>query len=217
MKTVAKIIDNKIVAAVDRQVNEKIGRALPQISSKIKPEVSSIILRSLSESPTVQSLLSGKLKDDFGLFGNVVDTTINNIISVISEGINVKLERSKTAGSIVTTTLEILPYKDFDKIISVAGGSFPARGGNVDWLEWLLTRGTQVVIGDFWLFEHARGFTRSGGSSIMRRIENIPREPFRVDSNFSGTIDDNFITRAIQSQSDELLRVLGSAVNRSFN
>ena len=68
MKTVAKIIDNKIVAAVDRQVNEKISRALPQISSKIKPEVSSIILRSLSESPTVQSLLSGKLKDDFGLF-----------------------------------------------------------------------------------------------------------------------------------------------------
>ena len=50
----------------------------------------------------------------------------------------------------------------------MAGGSFPARGGNVDWLEWLLTRGTQVVIGDFWLFEHARGFTRSGGSSIMR-------------------------------------------------
>jgi hypothetical protein len=87
----------------------------------------------------------------------------------------------------------------------------------VDWLEWLLTRGTQVVIGDFWLFEHARGSTRSGGSSIMRRIENIPREPFRVDPNFSGTIDDNFITRAIQSQSDELLRVLGSAVNRSFN
>lgn len=217
MKTVATIIDNKIVAAVDKQINAKISKVLPLIASSVKPEVSSVILRVLLQSPTVNSLLSGKLKDDFGLFGNVVNTTVNNILTVISEGVNVKLEKSKTAGSIVTTTLEILPYADFDKIISVAGGSIPARGGNVDWLEWLLTRGTQVVIGDFWLFEHAKGFTRSGGSSIMKKIQNKPRDPFRVDPNFAGTIDDNFITRAIQSASDELSKILGSAVNRSFN
>lgn len=216
MKTVATITDNKIIYAVDKQINAIMNKALPKIQSSIKPEISEIVLRSLNESQTVQSLLSGKLKDDFGLFGNVVATTVGNIVSVISNGLQVKLEKSSQAGSIVSVKLDILPYSDFDKIISVAGGSVPSRGGNVDWLEWLLTRGTQVVIGDYWIFPHAKGFTRSGGTSIMRKIESAPRDPFRVDPNFSGTLEDNFITRAIQSKSKDFMNVLGNAIDRSF-
>jgi hypothetical protein len=216
MKTVATITDNKIVFAVDRQINAKMNKVLAKIASDVKPKISEITLSALNESTTVNSLLYGKLKDDFGLFGNIVNTTINNIISIISDGIEVKLNRSNKSASIVSTSLKILPYKDFSKIVSVAGGSVPSKRGDVDWLEWLLTRGTEVVIGDFWLFPYAKGRTKSGGTSIMREIQTVARPAFRVDPNFAGTEDDNFITRAIQSKSDDFLRALAEAVDRNL-
>lgn len=215
-RTVAKIVDDKIVYAVQKNMNKRFRTIIPQIKSEIKPKISNIILNQLNKSDTVQSLLSGKLKDDFGLFGNVAKVTLTNIIIEISEGIELNIESSQKSGSIITTTLDILPYSDFDKIISVAGGSFPSMGGNVDWLEWLLTRGTQVVIGDYWIFPYAKGKTRSGGNSIMKMIESKPRRPFRVDPNYAGTIEDNFITRAVESVRDDISKVLLEAVDRRF-
>lgn len=215
-RTVAKIVDDKIIYALQRDVVKKFKKIIPQIKSEIKPKISSIVLDKLKQSDTVQSLLSGKLKDDFGLFGNVVNVTIKNIIDKISEGIELNIDFSQKSGSIVTTTLDILPYSDFPKIASVAGASFPSAGGNVDWLEWLLARGTQVVIGDYWIFPYAKGRTRSGGTSIMKMIESKPRQPFRVDPNYAGTLTDNFITRAIESTKDDVSKVLLESVNRRF-
>lgn len=215
-RTVAKIVDDKIIYALQRDVVKKFKKIIPQIKSEIKPKISSIVLDKLNQSDTVQSLLSGKLKDDFGLFGNVVNVTIKNIVDKISEGIELNMDFSQKSGSIVTTALDILPYSDFPKIASVAGASFPSAGGNVDWLEWLLARGTQVVIGDYWIFPYAKGRTRSGGNSIMKMIESKPREPFRVDPNYAGTLTDNFITRAIESTRDDISKVLLEAVGRRF-
>ena len=215
-RTVAKIVDDKIVYAVQKNMNKRFRTIIPQIKSEIKPKISNIILNQLNKSDTVQSLLSGKLKDDFGLFGNVVKVTLENIIIEISEGIELNIESSQKSGSIVTTTLDILPYSDFPKIASVAGASFPSAGGNVDWLEWLLARGTQVVIGDYWIFPYAKGRTRSGGDGVMKMIESKPRQPFRVDPNYAGTLTDNFITRAIESTRDDVSKVLLEAVDRRF-
>lgn len=216
MKTVATIIDNKIAYAVKRDLIKKMNSLLPVIKSEIKPKVSKLILTQLNESSTVKSLLSGKLKDDFGLFGNVVNVTVNNIVDEISNGIDLSINISNKSDGILTTTLYILPYSDFPKIASVAGASLPSKGGNVDWLEWLLARGTQVVIGDFWMFPYAKGRTRSGGSSVMKKIESKPRSPFRVDPSYAGTLTDNFITRTIQSINDDILKILQQAIDRKF-
>jgi hypothetical protein len=64
------------------------------------------------------------------------------------------------------------------------------------WLSWLLEKGTQVVIGDFWVFPDPEGITRAG--SVMQKVSQKHPEGFRVDSSFSGTPQDNFVTRALQ-------------------
>lgn len=201
--------------AANRKIQNKIDKMLPTISANIKPKVSSIIGGALANSPTTKSLLAGKLKDDFGLFGNVATVAIENIIKHISENIIVNIKNSKTSGSILSLSITI-PTGDMQSIIKVPGASYPSKGGQVDWLEWLLTKGTQVVVGDFWLFTNAKGFTRSGGSSIMAEIKSVPREPFRVDPGHAGTVDDNFITRAIQPVGQDLLNVTYEAVVRSL-
>jgi hypothetical protein len=80
------------------------------------------------------------------------------------------------------------------------GGSYTSSGklggGDVTWLSWLLEKGTQVVIGDFWVFPDPEGITRAG--SVMQKVSQKHPEGFRVDSSFSGTPQDNFVTRALQ-------------------
>ena len=209
-------ISNDIIfyEAAEKETGKRMQSLIPVIENRIRPEVSSIILKALSDSPTVQSLNSGKLKDDFGLFGNVANVTIVEITKYISENIKISINQSRQAGSVFKLAIDI-PAGD-KNLIKITGGSIPAKGGPVNWLEWLLTRGTQVVIGDFWLFPHARGKTRSGGNSVMVEIKTTPHEPFRVDPNFAGTLEDNFITRSIESVGEEILNVAAVAFSRSM-
>lgn len=214
-KASLKITDTMIFyEAAKKETLKKVMSNINKITNNSKSKISSIILSALNNSSTVQSLLSGKLRDDFGLFGNVVDVTISNIVKHISENIKLQVNQSTTAGSILVISVELLPG-DFNKIVSLPGGSIPSRGGPVDWLEWLLTKGTQVVIADYWIYTNAKGFTRSGGSSIMRKIESTPRDPFRVDPNYAGTPDDNFITRSLEPFHKDIISVIANEVSRS--
>lgn len=211
-----KIADTAIFyEAASKESYKIIAANIGKITANVKPKISSIIGLALNNSDTVRSLLSGKLKDDFGLFGNVVDTTIGNIINYISNNIKIHVDKSSSTAIALTITVEILSG-DFKKIILVPGGSYPSRGGQVDWLEWLITRGTQVVVGDYWLFPYAKGFTRSGGNSIMKKIGSTQREAFRVDPDYAGTIDDNFITRAIEGTGSEIINAVAAEISRSL-
>lgn len=214
-KASLKITDTMIFyEAAKKETLKKVMSNINKITNNSKSKISSIILSALNNSSTVQSLLSGKLRDDFGLFGNVVDVTISNIVKHISENIKLQVNQSTTAGSILVISVELLPG-DFNKIVSLPGGSIPSRGGPVDWLEWLLTKGTQVVVADYWIYTNAKGFTRSGGSSIMKKIESTPRDPFRVDPNYAGTPDDNFITRSLEPFHKDIISVIANEVSRS--
>lgn len=213
-----KITGDKIFyEAMRQETYKRIQNNLSKISSKVKPNISNIISKELNNSSTVIELLGGKLKDDFGLFGNVAKVTIANIINHLSENINIIITKSAAAGSILTISVELLSG-DITKLIAVPGASFPVRGGtgSIDWLEWLLTRGTQVIIGDYWIYPNAKGRTRSGGDKIMQKISGKARDPFRVDPNYAGTINDNFITRSVESVADDILNVVASEIERTI-
>lgn len=213
------ITDDSVLGIIaSKDFKEKISAQASKITQSVNVEISDIISRVLFGSATVNDLLNGKLKDDFGLTGNLVTTAIQNIINHISQNIEIKLEQG-FGNTAVVVKVNILPG-DLGKITSVPGGSYVSYGiyggGNVDWLEWLLTRGTQVVIGKFWLFPHATGRTRSGGSSIMKPIKGKKaRDPFRVDPNHAGTSQDNFITRALEPVFYDILNLVAAATVRS--
>lgn len=209
------ITDKKKVAnAVNQELLKAMFVRTSTILKETKPEISSIISKALFESTTVQDLLYGKLKDDFGLFGNVAAEAIGNIINYISDNVTIKIRRG-SKNTAVSVTIDI-PAGDLNKIISVPGGSFDSKGGPVNWLDWLLIRGTQVVVGDFWLYENAKGPTRSGGRSVMKQIGTMKRDPFRVDPGHAGTAEDNFITRALEPVLDSILDVIAAATVRSL-
>lgn len=184
------------------------------IESNVRRKVSSLIYTSLSNSQTVQSLLSGTLRDDFGLFGNTVQVTLNNIIAYISNNIHLNISPAKRDRSLFTISLELLKSSDMENIISLPMGAFPSKRGEVHWLEWLVTKGTQVVLGDYFIYPYAKGKTRSGGTKVMQKLVSSSGKPFRVDPQYAGTLNDNFIRTAVFDVEDEILNAISLEIQR---
>ena len=73
----------------------------------------------------------------------------------------------------------------------------------LDWLNWLLTRGDDIIVGDYSFVER----TGSGRSGLG---DMVAGGMFRIPPEYSGTGDDNFITRTLRGETitDKILQVL---------
>jgi hypothetical protein len=169
-----------------------------QVESKVTKKVQDKIQRYLLSSGTIQSILSGRLRSDFGLSYSDATSSVNSIIKHISENIFVSLKYSYKGANIANFILELLPL-GINELSSLPEGNYISSGkyggGDVTWLTWLLTQGTKVIIGDFYVFDGISGTSRSN-ESVMQKVKN-GSSGFRIDPGFAGSEDDNFVTRAL--------------------
>ena len=77
------------------------------------------------------------------------------------------------------------------------------KGQPLPWLSWLLTLGDQVIVST-----HGVRYKPGTGRSGQAQMKFNYNAPFKVDSAHSGKPDDNFITRTIDSVSDEITAIL---------
>jgi hypothetical protein len=93
-------------------------------------------------------------------------------------------------------TLTMQP-SDYSNILSLPVSQQVIDGGSIPWLEWLLTLGDAVIIANFGV-EYGP-FGRTGRAHMLESAK-----PFKVNSSFSGTPNNNFVTRAIQTVSQQI-------------
>jgi len=207
--------EKEILEALRNDFVVKTNKKMPKVMKDIRKKITVLLEDALVDSPTVSSLLSGKLRDDFGLSAENAVAAVTQIIDNVTKRIDLKLAKSNN--SLAYIVLEINPVdEEFYKSIS-SGSRVSKSGESVDWLEWLLTRGSQVIIGDYYTFDKAKGRTLSGGKTVMKKIGPKAKEPFRVDPQHAGTLEDNFITRAIESKSQEIVNILNEGVKNELS
>ena len=183
---------------INKRVGQKVKSSYSRIESSIQDLVQEMARKQLMSSNVIQSVLAGRLKSDFGLSQGMASGAVKEIIEYISNNIEVSFQPSNKTGSVATFSLNLLPM-GVRGLTSLPEGNYSSTGkfggGDVSWLTWLLTRGTQILIGDFFVFDNPEGKTRSG-ESVMQKVGKGSK-PFRIDPGFSGTEDDNFVTRAL--------------------
>jgi hypothetical protein len=195
---------------IKRDIADRAFRNKSLIASTISPAVQELVSRQIRNSPTVTSLTSGILRDEFGLNAVDAEATTSDIISELTSRISV-VASGKSSLYALGFSIRMFPVTEelIDKITT--GQYVSSRGKNVQWLEWLLTRGGEVVLPEYHLFNGAAGSTRSGGDSIM--IASGRRgDAFRIDHEHSGTVDDNFITRSIEEVHPQIIQIIANAV-----
>lgn len=200
MKGRIKLINGigELEQAIRTHVNNRANRTYRQVEALVKQKLESKIKTNISSSNTVRSLLNGRLRRDFGLSIPDANAAVAAIIDHIVENISIELKYSYRGKNIATFSVDLLPM-GIEALSMIPEGDYISTGkfggGDVSWLTWLLTKGTTVVIGDFYVFDNPKGSTRSGLGVMQKNAGN--KSGFRVDPSYAGTLDDNFVTRSL--------------------
>jgi hypothetical protein len=187
-----KTVEKNVNAAIAKAVNDKISSNTPELISKTKD----MVRRWVFIQPEIQSLLSSGAGSLIGYFGITKSSQeiVSAIINSVTESIEVKL--IKYAADL-SGGLEIrFQLSSFANLLAIPEGHTIYDTGDLHWLEWLLRRGDRIIVANY-QYNPVTGLGRS------RLGVMVPGGSFRVPPQFSGTEDNNFITRALLGKSQE--------------
>ena len=185
--------DKVIVAKINKSLAESVDKHIKKRIASLRSILQPIIANALFSSPEINSLASGVLRFDFGLTGDPGPQIVNAIVQSLEiRAETVKGGQNGIRGGL-TVSLQPIDYANLLSLpVAMQALEIEAR---IPWLEWLLTAGDTIIIAHYGV-EYGAGLGRSGGAHMVS-LKNAPFGPYKVNSAFSGTIGDNFITRAI--------------------
>lgn len=198
-----KILDSNV--KIEANILESLYAGAKLLLTKAKPriesEIKSLVRKALQDSPEIYSLQSGKLKFDFGLSSDPTQQIIESIVgSTYVYFKNFKLSRS---GYSNVLSVYIQP-DDFSNLLNSSFATvMTEKGVELPWLNWLLTQGDSILVSQHHVSYGASLDSRSGGA--IMKLGGV----FKVDSQFSGTQDNNFITRALEKYQDQIVDTIG--------
>lgn len=191
-------IQKTILRALAREANAEIKRVAGLLTDEVKP----IVAKALRDSPTIQELGgNGALRGELGLTSGVGPGMANEIVDAIVSTVQVEAKRITIMGNKFAGGIDIhIQPDDLRNLLELSGGSYKYYSRTykqqieINWLDWLIRKGDAILVGKFG-FEGAdgsKGFQGRSGMGVMAR-----GGMWRVPPAHAGTIDDNFITRAV--------------------
>ena len=189
-----KILDS--VSSVEKKVNlaisEEINKRIRKNLVKLKPEVQSFIGDSIINQPEMVSLVGGYLRGAFGLV--TPELAVNSIIRSVRSSVYVDFRKydDKLRGGL---TVNVQP-SDLASLLSLPEGHVIYSKGDLHWLRWLLEYGDTIIVANY----DYNPQTGLGRSSLGNMKDGTG---FRVPPEFSGTLTNNFITRALTDSQQE--------------
>jgi len=192
-------IEDNIYKSLAVELNKKLPGRVRRGTSLLKRRIKDWMMESVEINSLLLHGIPSSLNAVFGLTAS--RQAVDAIVSAISNSFVIEFKpiSRKLTGSV---TFHFQP-KDFAELLGLPEGhQFTEVGTDLHWLEWLLLKGDLVVVKGYVYEPSHKG--RSGGGTMG--IGGV----FRVPPQFSGTVDDNFITRAFLGRDKELARILTS-------
>jgi hypothetical protein len=191
-----KTIEKNINSAIAEYINQTLSNNSNNIIKDIKVYVPSWI----KSQPEIISLLSNDTQSLAGYFGIPIErgSIVEMIVSSVTDSLSFKFVKYKD--SLARGGFEVYIQPDnFLNLLSLPQGHTIYKGGDLHWLDWLLLRGDEIIISNYY-YNPAKGFGRSGLGNM------VSGDVFRVPPQYSGTSSDNFVTRAlIGDQQDKII------------
>ena len=196
--------EQQFALAVVKELKATLRRTINQLIVQIRPSVVEYIEDKLRKGPndTYNSLSIGKLRDDFGFRPG--ENVGERVVKAISSSIQINA-LGPTSASLGGIRLSLFKGGGIESLLDKDFGAYDSNGNIVDWLRWLLTAGDTIVIADYEVIYKDTPRSRSRHALM---ISPKMSKGFRVDPNHSGTIDDNWITRALAATEADMLTKL---------
>jgi|688.fasta_scaffold291729_2 hypothetical protein len=201
------VIGTKILSAIISQLQPaftKTQQSLQQVLPKIVKEA--LILE-----PEYASLLSGQLRSELGIPD--ADSKIDQIFNAWSNNVVVQSRAITMKGSGLSGGFSINVIKsDFSDVLSLPASVVvdSVSGSIIPWLQWLLLEGNQILIRDYKLKMGSNPRSRTGNAIMV----SSTKDNWRVPPQFAGTINNNWVTRAIDRLDDTILSYIEKELER---
>lgn len=191
MQASASKIEGQILIACQKKLNTALRLAAPAIRRRVGEVCEELIKRT----PEYISLIHGELMGEFGIPD--AESRLDVILSTITRGVRVtpipiKIVRNQFEGGMLIKMIR----SDFEDILSLGGSSYISQPSSeeVPWLGWLIGAGDDIVV-----FSHKIIKDLDSNQKLRSRTGQalmVPGSGWRVPPEYSGTFENNFITRA---------------------
>ena len=197
LKVITK--NKKIERDINKAIIQKMGSRFNSIARRLTISLKKQLDLSIRSAPEYNDILYGNLRTELGVIDPQTD--LERMISVIVSGVHVHSEKLRIVSGKVFGKIKIeAVLSDFSDVFNSGIGEYvTARGETIPWLKWILAEGDKVIIRDFGVSFGFPEISRTG-DAIMRASS----KGWSVPSQYSGTIENNFITRSINSSMDNI-------------
>lgn len=204
-----KVIASKILKAFAEDFNLEVSKKM----SIIKNRISFAVMDFIKQTDTYSSLINGNLAAHFGLPVDTRKAMVDNIIQTIGNNIEVEHQILKVRGSGFTGGIEIrILVKDFSDILSMSEAIITTEQGQpLPWLEWLLIKGNKIIISDHEI-HLISGKGRSRRGIMVKNNASV----WKVPSEYSGVINNNWLTRAISDNVDQFSDTISKILEKEL-
>jgi hypothetical protein len=207
-----KLLDNvkSVSAKAIKAIISHLNKVFYGVSASISEDIKKEARVWLNDEQVIRDLKgSGTLNAEIGLPTGQASSAADAIVEAILESLDVKFKRFDTnlSGGL---SIGIQP-EDFQNILGIGQATIlTAKGQKLDWLQWLLQSGSRIIIRDYDIAYGSYGRrSRSGQGAIMVKTG---KGGWKMPSQYSGTSDNNFVTRAFEDREDDIARIISKRV-----
>lgn len=191
-----KLLDsiNTIEKNVNKAIAEKLNEFLLKKQSTLLSRAKILSAFWINNQPEIKSLSSyspDSLAGHFGIPPSLAAGIAPSITLAIENSITTKFVKYNS--KLTTGGLEInFQPSNFNNLLNLPQGHVIYQGGDLHWLNWLLTAGDTIIVSNY-QYNPITGLGRSGLGNM------VGGGSWRVPPQFSGTVDNNFVIRALTS------------------
>lgn len=172
---------------------QKLDEVLRTVGPRVAASVGTLSEELILASPEAESLINphGMLRGELGVIAAA--PAVHAVAKAVSGGMFYSHNRCRVVGQEVrggfTISLLRIDLKELEGVMDAA--SFRSHQYDIDWLRWLTVGGDGVIIADYQF--------QAGPSPASRTNLGVMRKGgiWQVPGEFSGTYQDNWLTRAL--------------------
>jgi len=174
---------------------------------KIKQELPSIIKMVITNTAEYNSILNGQLKYELGIPDS--DTKLSGLLDIWSKNIVYNYEKPRISGNTIKSSFSANTIRvDFSDVLytDYALVVDSVRGYSLPWLEWLLLDGNTIIVPKHSVQFGSNKFSRTGNAVMIES-----KKSWKISSEYAGTINNNWITRALEKAQEPIEDLLKRA------
>lgn len=191
-------------------IRDELNIILPPIAPKIEIAIKNRTDQFFWNTSEAQALINGPLDKHFGIPSGEAKIKVGAIIRTIANNIEVSFKRLNVySGQLRGGFSAGVLVSDFSDVLSNPEATvLTVNGQQLPWLQWLLIEGDRIIITDYEIAFGRYTQSRSGGAIMKRASGGI----WRVPSQYSGTVRNNWLTRAILNASSAYIDMVADVM-----